>query len=176
MQRSSLASVVALGVLAVPALVACSNGPARAKGPVPDGVLAHLAGSDAMTIHATHPYEHEFMEGGDFADQADTVARFHDQPVLGTAEVTDAALRDRLLALVERGIEASDGRVAACFDPRHGISVTVDGEVTDLLICFECHSMAAWVGGVAADGHRTANSVEPEVSRIFEELGLEIAE
>lgn len=179
MQRSSLAPLVAIALLPAVAVLptaGCSNGPRHASGPVPDGLLGHLAGSDAMTIHATHPYEHEFMEGGEFEDRADTVPRFHGQPVLGTAQVTDAALRDRLLALVERGIEASDGRVAMCFDPRHALSIVKDGRVTDLLICFECYSMSVWVDGAKLEGHLTARSVEPGVSAIFEDLGLAIAE
>lgn len=129
-----------------------------------------------MTIHALFPYEHEYMEGGEHADEADTVARFHGQPVLGTARVDDLATRDLILQLVERGIEASDGTVAACFDPRHGISVAIDGATIDFLICYECLSMEVYRNGERADGHLTVEAVEPELTRLFEDHGLVIAE
>lgn len=169
----SLAVRLGLSGALVAALAACVPSPAE-HGPV--GVLAHLVDADAMTVHALHPYEHEYMDGGEFADQAETVERFCEQPILGTATVDDAATRDLLLRLVERGIAASDGSVAACFDPRHGISVEKDGVTTDFLICFECLSMDVFVDGVEGKGHLTSNAVEPDVSAIFGDLGLTIAE
>jgi|GEM_PF-6111354 len=172
----SHAARAATGLALAGLLAACAPASGERDADGPDGVLADLAGADGMTIHALFPYEHEYMEGGEHADEAETVPRFHGQPVLGTATVDDAATRDQLLALVERGIESSDGTVAACFDPRHGFSVEKDGVVTDLLVCYACLSMEVFVDGERADGHLTVEAVEPRITEIFEDLGLEIAE
>ena len=41
--------------------------------------------------------------------------------MLRRAEIGPAAQQREILELVERGIRESDGTIAACFDPRHGI-------------------------------------------------------
>lgn len=160
---------------AASALAVCVLPVACIPTPAPDvatGTLAALAHSDALVIHALHPYPRVF-EDGSSVELADGEA-FHGYQILGTSEVDDAAQRELLVLLVERGIEASDGRVAGCFNPRHGLSIEKDGLVTDLVICFECHSMSVFEDGVEVAGHRTADSVEPRVTQLFEQSGLTI--
>ncbi|QDU83377.1 hypothetical protein Pla163_04760 [Planctomycetes bacterium Pla163] len=154
--------VAAAGVLAV----ACAPTPVVAT-----GVLAGLAQSDAMTIHALYPYLVRNEDGQPVDDDSET---FHGYRILGSADVDDPSRRDLLVRLVERGIEDSDGRVAACFNPRHGLSIVVDGQVTDLVICFECHSMSVYEDGVEVAGHLTARGLAPQVTALFEEAGLTI--
>jgi hypothetical protein len=64
--------------------------------------------------------------------------RFHGWPVLGKLEVTDPADRKKLLDALDAGIKASDGTVAACFNPRHGIRAVKGGDTIEYVICFEC--------------------------------------
>jgi hypothetical protein len=99
---------------------------------------------------------------------------FHGYGVLGQAPLRDQASRNELIATIERGIEASSGMVAACFNPRHGLSVTVNGSTWDLLICYECLSMQVYRDGEEQNGHLTAELVEPEVSAVYRAAGLVI--
>jgi hypothetical protein len=56
--------------------------------------------------------------------------------VLGKTVIKDAKARK---AFVEEFDEAAGrGRMAKCFDPRHGIRATHDGKSMDVLICFHC--------------------------------------
>jgi len=132
----------------------------------PTGVLADLVGADSARVYALHPYPH--------AVEADPGPRFHDYLVLGEAELADVADGDYLLALLELGIEGSDGRVAGCFNPRHGLRVEKDGRTTDFVICFECFSMEVHEDGAATGGHETSSEPERVVTAFYEARGLTI--
>jgi hypothetical protein len=71
---------------------------------------------------------------------------FRGWKVLGRTEVKDAETRKKLVAALYKGIADSDGTVAACFNPRHGIRATHDGKTVELVICYECLSMQAHLG------------------------------
>jgi hypothetical protein len=132
----------------------------------PDPLLDGLAGAQRLELLALHPYPHERTE------PLTPAADFHGYEILGRADATDAAERDALLALVRRGIAASDGSVAACFNPRHGLSFTKDGHVTDLVICFECLSLTIYVDGARADSRLTAATFAADVTAHFAAHGL----
>ena len=52
-----------------------------------------------------------------------------------------------IVKALQKGIAASDGSVAACFNPRHGIEATHDGKRVVLIICFECSSISGSIDG-----------------------------
>lgn len=148
-------------------LGACS-GSQTEGGERPSGVLAALADADSVEVLALHPYPYQLeKDGGD-------LEQFHGYGILGRASLGNQASGNELVALIERGIEASNGMVAACFNPRHGLSVTVGGVDWDLLICYECLSMQVYRDGKKQDGHLTAELVEPKVSAIYRAAGLVI--
>lgn len=66
---------------------------------------------------------------------------------LGSVKLEKKAERERLLKALYKGIDDSDGSVAGCFIPRHGIKAVVDGKTVELVICFQCHSMTVYVDG-----------------------------
>ena len=103
---------------------------------------------------------------------------WHDFGVLGRATLSDAAECAELAQLILRGIRESDGTVAACFDPRHGLRVEEQGKVLELLICYECLSMQVFEGSIAPGGKPawllTSSTPEPGVTRIYERAGLRI--
>ena len=53
---------------------------------------------------------------------------------------------------LDRGGQQWGGAVAGCFSPRHGLRVVAEGVTYDLLICYECMSVALFEGGKCA-GH-----------------------
>ncbi len=82
---------------------------------------------------------------------------FHDFGVLGKAEIKDMTQREALLKALYQGIAESDGMVAACFNPRHGISASLGDETVDLLICYECQSIRVY----AKNGKGVCTSSSP---------------
>lgn len=127
-----------------------------------------LAAAESATLYALHPYPHE-TEGEEWAEHA----RLDDYVVLDQAEV-DAATARKVLTLVYDGIEASDGRVAACFNPRHGIRVSGPSGDYDLVICYECLSMQIHHDGEFVQNLLTAEATEKALTPIWAEAGLEL--
>jgi len=98
---------------------------------------------------------------------------FHDYAVLGKVEIRDETERAALVQALYKGIRDSDGRFALCFNPRHGLSVTLGGETLDLVICFECLQVQTYAT------HRkdvlTTDSPQPTFNQALESAGLPIA-
>jgi len=98
---------------------------------------------------------------------------FHDYVILGSVEIRDQRERSELLRALYKGISDSDGRVAACFNPRHGLSASLAGETVDLVICFECLSVATYAKN--GKGVLTTRSPLPTFNRALQREGLPIA-
>ncbi len=64
---------------------------------------------------------------------------FHGFMVFGKAEITAETEKAALLKAFARGIRESDGSVAHCFNPRHGLRLITNSSTNDFTICFECH-------------------------------------
>jgi hypothetical protein len=73
----------------------------------------------------------------------DSAGYFYGYPVLRTVVVTSPDTRKALVSAFERAVEASDGRVAACFNPRHGLRASKGTNHEDFVICFECAQVVA---------------------------------
>jgi hypothetical protein len=97
---------------------------------------------------------------------------FHGWKVLGGTLVVDREKQNVLLSAVDRGIAESDGSVAVCFEPRHGITVTSGSTVVDLVICFECLQVEAFVNGKAVEGAPTTSMPQPILDKLLEEAGV----
>ena len=131
-----------------------------------------LEQSSQMEIFALHPNRHSDEGKPKGADDD-----FHGYRILDRARLDDAKERKRLVSLVYQGIDKSNGMVAACFDPRHGIRARNGDQVVDLVICYEClqiHLHRSTDGDGADESALTSETVEPAVTRIFEAHGLEI--
>ena len=72
---------------------------------------------------------------------------FHGYTVLSRVVVTSSDTRKVLVSAFERAVEENDGRVAACFNPRHGLRASKAAKHEDFVICFECAQVKA-VGDV----------------------------
>ena len=108
-----------------------------------------------------------------------TGAQLHGYAITGQATLDDAGQCKQVANLILRGIKESEGMVAACFNPRHGLRIEHEGKRLELVICFECLSLQAH-GNALGDGVEqtsvlTSQSVEPEVTKIFAAAGLSIA-
>jgi hypothetical protein len=105
---------------------------------------------------------------------------FHDYGVLGRTDIHSTEERAELLHALYKGIVESDGSVAACFNPRHGITATLGGDTVDLVICFECLSIETYAGQAEGVLARSANvltthSPQPMFNRALERARLPVA-
>lgn len=78
----------------------------------------------------------------------DHIEIFHGYPVLGKIELNDKTDRQTLLQALAQGIDDSDGTVAGCFIPRHGIRAVKGIQTLDYVICFECMQVVIHDNGV----------------------------
>ena len=90
---------------------------------------------------------------------------FHDYPILGSVELTNASECAELIRLLYRTIHEDDGMRAACFHPRHGIRAERGDRVADWVICFECLSMDVKDGRGAHVDLGTNPSIEPRFTQ-----------
>lgn len=74
---------------------------------------------------------------------------FHGYPVLGKVEIKEAEKREEIIAALKDGIAGSDGTMAKCFWPRHGIRAVEKGQTIDYVICFECYQLQVYLDGNA---------------------------
>src|SRR5262245_57246499 len=103
-------SVMALnGLLAITSL-GCGSEPAVAVD-VPDSLI----------LYALDPREPTEQ---DLADPE----KFHGYAIRGKVEIPEPARKAELLGALEQGVKDSDGSVAACFQPRHGLRLTRHGK------------------------------------------------
>lgn len=92
---------------------------------------------------------------------------FHGWRVLGKTLIKDAAVRKTLVGAFLQGVEDSDGAVAGCFNPRHGIRVAHKGRITDFVICFECLSVKVHTGDEKEGGFLIADSPQGAFNKIL---------
>ncbi|MEZ5654249.1 MAG: hypothetical protein R3E87_27250 [Burkholderiaceae bacterium] len=95
---------------------------------------------------------------------------FHEEAVLGRADIRDPEQRRQLLQALYDGIGKAEGQIAKCWNPRHGIRATHGEEVVDLVICFECLHLEYYAGhsGVVL----TTGAPEKLFSRALEAAGV----
>jgi hypothetical protein len=103
---------------------------------------------------------------------------FHGYKVLGKSTVKDDKARDKLRTALVKGIKDSKGEIAKCFNPRHGIRATHDGQSVDLLICFECLQIYVYYGkGDKREANvLTTRSPQPTFDKILKDAGVKLPE
>ena len=130
MRRRALVVALLLAGLVPVTLVADDGDVAKTLGG--DEVVAVLKGATELTVYATEIRE---------AAEGDRIRGY---PIKAKRVVDgkDAApVRGRLLDPKTYG-----GPIAKCFNPRHAVRAEKDGEVVELIICFECNHMYVYLG------------------------------
>jgi hypothetical protein len=155
-RRSFVPAVCAAVLLALPA---CH------RERLPADVRAVLDGAEEIELYSLDP-DHNKPKGAD---------TFHGWNVLGKVTLTDRADRSRVVTALKRGVNASDGMVAACFIPRHGIKASHAGKTLELVICFQCLSMKAHVDG-KQHSVLTTGSPAAVFNEVLKEKGVKLPE
>ena len=97
-----------------------------------------------------------------------------DYPILGMMELTGA---DRATSVngVYKSITDSNGIVAACFNPRHGLRAQKGTTTVDVIICFECYSLVVNENGERAASIPIMDSAPPVLTKLLNNAGIEVA-
>lgn len=98
--------------------------------------------------------------------------KFYDWKVLGRVMIDDPATRTKLNDALRAGAREKDIYRSACFNPRHGIRVTTDGLVTDVVICFECSSVQIYRDGEYVDGFAVSYAPAPTFDEVLRDRGV----
>jgi len=102
---------------------------------------------------------------------------YYNHAILGRVAIADRATRERLNSELAAGARLSDGRVMACFNPRHAIRVTgADGVVTDVVICFECRQVQVRRDGKQIGWFPTDASPQAAFDEVLRRAGVRLAE
>jgi hypothetical protein len=104
------------------------------KNVLPPEVEKILKSAKQFTLLSLDPAEISKEEN----ERLGPTASFHGFRILGKTEIDEPAERATLVRALLAGIADANGQAYNCFDPRHGISATVDDDKVDLVICFEC--------------------------------------
>jgi hypothetical protein len=100
---------------------------------------------------------------------------FHGWKVLGKTAVKADDARKALAAAVLKGVADSDGSVADCFEPRHGVRAVYDGKTYDFVVCFHCSQIEVYAGDKHLETTPTAASPEPALDKMLKDAGVPLA-
>jgi len=98
--------------------------------------------------------------------------KFHGWAVLGRTQLKEAADRAPILDALAKGLAETDGSMAACFNPRHGIRAVRNGVTTDLVICFECWQVKVIASGGRSETLSVRNSPESSFEALLTSRGV----
>jgi hypothetical protein len=133
----ALRIVIALSLaILLAATTACDGGES-----IPAAELKILRNAESFELFSLDPDQRNQPKEGSFQSWK----------ILGSTKL-DAATRAKVLAALEKGVSESDGTVAGCFNPRHGIRATSGGQTVELVICFECMSASTYLNGTLGKG------------------------
>ena len=154
---------LALTALLLGAVAGCRG---EGRTPLPPPVRPVLEGSRRLEVLALDPFR---ISAADVA--AGVVEQVHGYQVLARADVSDPALREEVLALVQGSIAAWAGGDAPCFNPRHGLRAERGGVVVELLLCFECSALQVYLDGRFTAGATTTGDAVGRLNEIWRAAG-----
>jgi hypothetical protein len=147
------------------AVLACAALPAGAKEMLPDAARAALTKADQLELYSLDPSKE---------DDKDKDA-FHGYKVLGKTTVKADDARKALADAVLKGVADSDGAIAKCFDPRHGVRAVYDGKTYDLVICFQCSQIHTYGADNDPVTTGTTGGPEPALDKLLKDAGVPLA-
>ena len=100
---------------------------------------------------------------------------FRGYKVLGKTEISDPAARQQIVKAISDGISESDGTVASCFWPRHGVHVVTDGKAVDYVICYECLQVYVFSPGAGRHMQPTTDKHQAVLTDRLTAAGIQLA-
>ena len=152
-------------LLATLTATGCAGSGRPAADPLPPRAAAALRDAEQFDLLSLDPRRTDTAAG----------ERFHGWRVLGRTTVTDAATRDKLATALRRGARENTTTAAGCFNPRHAIHTTHGAHAVDLVICFECLSVAVYEGDERSASFLVSRSPQPAFDAVLRKSGVPLA-
>lgn len=145
--------------------------PLQVQQKLPADVRSVLENPESFELLSLFPAEEgllpEIWEQRGYAD----LERMHRYAVLGKTRLGTGD-RMKVLDAVYRGIGDSDGTVAACFKPRHGIRARRGETTVELVICYECLSMIVYRNGAHTGSASTTGKPTRALTAMLKSKGV----
>lgn len=136
--------------------MACLSGAATGCGALPSAALEVAESATTFEVMAVDP-----------GSQAAAAEDFHGHRIVWRTLVTDPAVQERILGVVNGGISRFATQ-ARCFNPRHGVRVSRGARTVDIVICYECGSVHVHDGETFTSLPTT--NVQPDLDEVFDKL------
>ncbi len=137
---------------------------------------ALLEGGSTLELLSLHPFERSPTIDETLEPDRDP-ATFRGWHLLGRLVIKEPAKREQMITALQKGVDESDGNVAACFWPRHGVrAISDDGRVLDLVICFECASILVFEDREKTEIVTVTGSPERVLDQLLSVAGIQLAE
>lgn len=107
-------------------------------------------------------------------EKKDEKELFHGWKILGKTALKGDAVKTVRKA-VEKGVNDSDGSVAACFNPRHGIRLVHEQKTYDIVICYECLSANVYRGEEKIGSFLTAHAPAKVLNKVLTDAKVTLA-
>ena len=65
---------------------------------------------------------------------------------------------------------------ALCFNPRHGVRITTNASIIDLVVCFECDAVEIYFNSIALEVTAYPQNIQAEWDRLLKKSGVKLAE
>jgi hypothetical protein len=103
-----------------------------------------------------------------------SMPNFHDFAILGQTEIKDKSAQQRIRAIYDDGI-IDKGFSAVCFNPRHGLRAVKNGQVLDIVICFQCAQQEMYLNNKNVAGSHFGSTHQPELDAILSNANVTLA-
>lgn len=100
-------------------------------------------------------------------------SKFRGWHVLGSGTIRSPHELKAIRSFVAKNMYLENA-YAYCFEPRHAIRAKFGGDSLDLVICFECREIHAWMNG-ARTAHYVNKQGRPELDELLESHRIEIS-
>lgn len=156
---------VALLALLLGVALTAAGAAAQGENKIPDDVRAVLEKPDRVELLSIHPdrLEKPPKDG------------LHGWKVLGKTELKGADVQKKVFAALETGVKENTGKVAGCFNPRHGIRAVQGKKTVELVICFECFQVQFYVDGKQGRGFLVTDSPQPAFDQVLKDAKVPLA-
>ncbi len=162
MKQRILLAIALVAIIVASALVRTFVfAPRIVESKLPPALFQALHDAPSLTLYSLDPHN-LLLEP--LAEPPAKSNVFHDFRILGQTSLS-GNLRDRAVRVLEDAMSHWNGNEFNCFEPRHGIRVTLNDASYDLVICFQCRSLEMY----AADGKPITQGLNDE-SSVFNEL------
>lgn len=148
-------------------LLSCQESLPPSGDKIPTGAEAALRLAPTWELYSLNPYA-EY-------DEADPET-FHGWKVLGSLDIQDDQVRQRLLSSLAESVAANPGQTAACFMPRHGIRAAYQNQQYDFVLCFQCFKAKWYLGDSPQTGFNPTDTPGPAFNAVLKAADVPLPE